>query len=107
MPSFTFSADWDYYYEDYSNDPYITVGCGLIETTKSNVPDYSCTPNPDVICPKPPHSENIPSANNSYTHLTPHGAWSSYPKFFSNVFVLYDGSITWSYGPLSNKTYNF
>jgi hypothetical protein len=105
-PNLTFSASWSYEYKDYSNDPYIQYGCGLYTTTKNYVPAYSCTPNPDYMCPTSPHTAVYPAANNAYINLTPHGAWSSNPKFFADAFMVH-GTITWSFGPLTNRVYTW
>lgn len=106
IPNLTFNASWTYSYKDYSNDPYITYGCGVYQTTKTSVPAYSCTANPSYMCPTSPYSVISEPANNAYFNLTPHGGWSSYPKFFSDVFTVH-GTITWSYGPLSNIVYTW
>jgi hypothetical protein len=84
-PSFSFNASWSYSYRSYVCDPYFTYGCGIYDCELSNFPAYSCTPNPDYMCPTSPYSGSWNSVNNAFINLTPHGIWESYPKFFSDA----------------------
>ncbi len=94
VPSFSMSASWSYEYRDYSYDTGITYGCGLYDVVKRNdLPAYSCSGNPSYMCPTSPHSYSAPSVNNLYHSLTPHGVWSSSPKFFSDAFTV-NGTLT-------------
>lgn len=88
MPGLSFNATWDYEYKDYSCDPYITQGCGVYYCAKHYVPAYSCTANPSYMCPTSPHSAYHPSVNNAFINLTPHGIWSSSPKWFADPFMV-------------------
>jgi len=89
FPSLSFNANWSYTYRNYSCDPYITYGCGLYDCQFNYVPAYSCTGNPSYMCPTSPHSAYYPGVNNAYLNLTPHGIWSSSPKFFSDAFTVH------------------
>jgi len=100
------NASWEYSYKDFSNDPYIQFGCGLYETTKNYLPAYSCGVNPSYMCPTAPFYYNQTGVNHASINLTPHGAWSSNPKFFADAFMVH-GTITWTFGPKGNQVYTW
>jgi len=103
FPYLSFSATWTYGYRSYACDPYIESGCGLYDCEYNYVPAYSCTGNPSYMCPTSPYSAYYPSVNNAFINLTPHGVWSSSPKYFSDAFTVHGllnatiGGIIFSY----------
>jgi hypothetical protein len=101
MPSFSFNATWGYSFRSYACDPYIEYGCGLYDCEYNYVPAYSCTANPSYMCPTSPHSAYYPSVNNAFINLTPHGVWSSSPKYFSDAFTVH-GSLN---ATIANKDF--
>jgi hypothetical protein len=103
FPNLSFNASWHYSYRDYSCDPYIESGCGLYDCEKSYVPAYSCTANPSYMCPTSPYTGYFPSVNNAYINLTPHGVWSSGPKYFSDAFTV-NGNLS---ATIDGKSFNF
>ncbi len=103
MPSFSFNAEWDYQYFDYSCDPNITAGCGVYSCPKSYVPAYSCT-GTSYMCPTSPHSAYYSSVNNAFINLTPHGLWSSSPKWFADPFMVTHCSFS---GTIAGHTFTY
>jgi hypothetical protein len=82
-PSLTFYAEWSYNYRSYACDPYITSGCGIYHCEYSYVPPSGSQ--------QAPCNYSIPSYNNAFINLHPHGIWSSSPKYFSHAFKTQNG----------------
>jgi hypothetical protein len=107
VPSTTINANWSYNYGSYDSDPYITYGCGLYDRDISYVPSYSCSPNPNSVCPTSPISNLILTGNNYYYPVTPHGRWHTTTAYFFSHPLDLSGSATATFSGDYDKDFDY